>query len=518
MPDLLLDGDTLPLDALLTVASRGVRVGLSPAALPRLTAARALVDALASGSQATYGVNTGFGDLAEVRIDRDDLQRLQRNLILSHSAGIGQPLPLPEARALMLLRANVLAKGYSGIRPETLATLLAALAADLLPVVPERGSVGASGDLAPLAHLALMLIGEGDCFLSGERLPAAEGLRRSGLQPVVLEAKEGLALINGTQAICAVGGLALLRAERLCTLADVCGAASLEGLKGSVRPFGEALHTVRPHRGQGEVAAHLRALLAGSGINASHQDGCAKVQDPYSLRCMPQVHGAVRDGLRFARETLQIEINSATDNPLVFESEIVSGGNFHGQPVAQAVDLATIGMAQLAGISERRIEQLVNPHLSGLPPFLAPKSGLNSGYMMAQVTAAALVAESRLLAHPACADSIPTSANKEDFVSMGMTAALKARQVVDHLGHVLAIELLCACQALDLRAPLKSSAPIAGVLARVRQEIPPMWEDRVVADDIVTMKRLIDDGEIAAAAAGLAPMSASSAARPSSRP
>jgi histidine ammonia-lyase len=503
MHDILLTGDDLPLEALGRVARREARVALAPETLPRLRAARALVDKLAAADAPTYGINTGFGDLAETRIDRADLRKLQRNLILSHSAGVGAALPPEETRSLMLLRANVLAKGYSGVRLETLEALLAALAKDLLPVVPERGSVGASGDLAPLAHLAAMLIGEGECFFEGRRLSAREGLGLAGLPPISLEAKEGLALINGTQAICAVGGLALLRAEHLAIVADITGAASLEGLKGSHRPFGEPLHRVRPHRGQVEVAAHLRELVAGSAIHASHQASCDKVQDPYSLRCMPQVHGAARDGLQFCRATLAVEINSATDNPLVFTAqegapldEIVSGGNFHGQPVAQAMDFATIALTQLAGISERRIEQLVNPQLSGLPPFLAPKSGLHSGFMMAQVTAAALVAELRLLAHPACVESIPTSANKEDFVSMGMLAALKARQAAELLRTVLSIELLCACQALDLRSPLASSRPLTRVLARVRAEIPPMWEDRMIHDDILKAGALIDSGEI----------------------
>jgi len=508
MHDILLTGDDLPLEALDRVARREATVALAPKTLARLRAARALVDKLADADAPTYGINTGFGDLAETRIDRADLRKLQRNLILSHSAGVGAPLPAAETRGLMLLRANVLAKGYSGVRLETLEALLAALSKDLLPVVPERGSVGASGDLAPLAHLAAMLIGEGDCFFEGRRLSAREGLGLAGLHPIVLEPKEGLALINGTQAICAVGGLALLRAEHLAIVSDITGAATLEGLKGSHRPFGEALHRLRPHRGQLEVAAHLRELLAGSGINASHQAGCDKVQDPYSLRCMPQVHGAARDGLQFCRAALAVEINSATDNPLVFTAqdgaprdEIVSGGNFHGQPVAQAMDFATIAMAQLAGISERRIEQLVNPQLSGLPPFLAPKSGLHSGFMMAQVTAAALVAELRLLSHPACVESIPTSANKEDFVSMGMLAALKARQAAELLRTVLSVELLCACQALDLRSPLASSRPLTRVLARVRTEIPPMWEDRLVHDDILKACALIDSGEVVRASA-----------------
>jgi histidine ammonia-lyase len=499
---LALDGASLALADLDHVAAGEVQVTLAPPTRKRLVDARALVDRLAASSTPTYGVNTGFGTLAEVPIARADLEALQRNLILSHAAGVGTPLPASEARVLMLLRANVLAKGYSGIRPETLDLLLAALNAGVTPVVPERGSVGASGDLAPLAHLALMLIGEGDSIYEGKRVRSKDALKRAGLAPVVLQAKEGLALVNGTQAICSVGGLALARALRLAELADVCGAAALEGLLGSQRPFEARLHDIRPHAGQKAVAAHLRTLLAGSPLNASHQVDCTKVQDAYSLRCMPQVHGAARDALAFARATFETEINSATDNPLVFPetAEIISGGNFHGQPVAQAADLIAMAAAQLAAISERRVEQMVNPALSGLPPFLAPKSGLHSGFMIAQVTAAALVAEARLLAHPACVDSIPTSANREDHVSMGMGAALKARAAAETLRTVLAIELLVACQAIDLRAPLKPAAPIARVHAALRARVPPMWEDRELHVDIQAVCELVDGGSLLAAA------------------
>jgi histidine ammonia-lyase len=362
-PSLALDGSSLALEDLDRVAAGDTQVTLAPSTRERLVAARALVDRLAASPTPTYGVNTGFGTLAEVPIARADLEALQRNLILSHAAGVGTPLPASEARVLMLLRANVLAKGYSGIRPETLDLLLAALNAGVTPLVPERGSVGASGDLAPLAHLALTLIGEGEALFKGMRLRANEALRLNGLTPVVLQAKEGLALVNGTQAICAVGGLALARAMRLAELADICGAATVEGLLGSQRPFEAKLHDIRPHVGQRAVAAHLRALLTGSPLNASHQVDCKKVQDAYSLRCMPQVHGAARDALAFARATFETEINSATDNPLVFPeaNEIISGGNFHGQPVAQAADLIAIALAQLAAISERRVEQMVNP-------------------------------------------------------------------------------------------------------------------------------------------------------------
>ncbi|HUB07489.1 MAG TPA: histidine ammonia-lyase [Myxococcales bacterium] len=495
---LALDGNSLTLADLSRVAEATVAVTLADDARDKVQAARALVDRLAASPAPTYGINTGFGTLAEVAIAPADLAALQRNLILSHAAGVGEPLPLGETRALMALRANVLAKGYSGVRVETLQLLLAALNAGVTPVVPERGSVGASGDLAPLAHLALLLIGEGEAIVAGRRMPAREALRHAKLAPVVLQAKEGLALVNGTQAICAVGGLALQRAKRLSAVAHVAGAATVEGLLGSHRPFEARLHSLRPHAGQDLVAMELRGLLADSPLNASHQTTCTKVQDAYSLRCMPQVHGAAVDALAFAGETFATELNAATDNPLVFAetSEIVSGGNFHGQPVAQAADMIAIALAQLGAISERRIEQLVNPALSGLPPFLAPKSGLHSGFMIAQVTAAALVAELRLLAHPACIDSIPTSAGREDHVSMGMGAALKARTACERVRAILAIELLCACQALDLRKPLVPARKVAQVHAAVRARVPPMFEDRELHRDIAAVCALIDEGAI----------------------
>jgi histidine ammonia-lyase len=461
---IVLTGSDLTLEQVGAAARGGARIEIAPQARERVRAARQLVDRIAQGTTPTYGINTGFGTLAEVSIPRAELQKLQRNLILSHSAGTGAPLSAPEVRALMLLRANVLAGGFSGIRESTLELLVAMLERDVIPVVPEKGSVGASGDLAPLAHLALVLIGEGEAFAFGQRLPGREALRQAGLEPVVLEAKEGLALVNGTQAMEALGALALLEGERCARIADIACAMTVEGLLGSHKPFLAAIQRVRGHQGQARVAADLRALLAKSEINASHQDeSCEKVQDPYSLRCAPQVHGAARDALVFVRRTLEIEANAATDNPLVFTGavediapgSVVSGGNFHGQPVSQALDLLAIACTQLQTISERRVEQLVNPSLSGLPPFLAAQSGLNSGFMIAQVTAAALAAESKVLAHPACVDSIPSSAGREDHVSMGMTAALKARTVVENAKSGLAIELLVAAQALDLRKPLE---------------------------------------------------------------
>ncbi|HEY1904530.1 MAG TPA: histidine ammonia-lyase [Myxococcaceae bacterium] len=498
---LLLDGETLSLEEIRDVARGGVQVELAPEALTRVERARALVDRVAAGEAAAYGINTGFGTLAEVRIDRKDLRTLQRNLLLSHAAGVGTPLPEPEARALLLLRCNVLAKGYSGIRPRTLQLALDMLNRGIIPVVPERGSVGASGDLAPLAHLALVLIGEGEAFVGGQRLPGRAALARAGLEPVVLEAKEGLALVNGTQAMCAVGALALLRGEALAETADLAGAMTLEGLLGSHRPFIAPIQAVRPHPGQSTVAEHLRTLLRDSEIVESHA-GCSKVQDPYSLRCMPQVHGAARDGLSHARRVLSIEVNSATDNPLVFPGEdlIVSGGNFHGQPVSLALDVLAIACTQLSAISERRVEQLVNPALSGLPPFLAKNSGLNSGFMIAQVTSAALVAESRVLSHPASVDSIPSSAGREDHVSMGMTAALKARQVVEFTRSCLAVEVLVAAQALDFRKPLRAGRGVAAAHAAVRQVVPSMEEDREIHRDIEAVSALIDSGALLAAA------------------
>jgi len=498
---LLLDGETLSLEEIREVARGGVHVELAPEALARVERARALVDRVAAGEAAAYGINTGFGTLAEVRIDRKDLRTLQRNLLLSHAAGVGTALPISEARALLLLRCNVLAKGYSGIRPRTLQLALDMLNRGVIPVVPERGSVGASGDLAPLAHLALVLIGEGEAFVGNERLAGRAALGRAGLEPVVLEAKEGLALVNGTQAMCAVGALALLRGEALAEVADLAGAMTLEGLLGSHRPFIQPIQAVRPHPGQTAVAEHLRALLRDSEIVLSHAD-CSKVQDPYSLRCMPQVHGAARDGLSHARRVLSIEVNSATDNPLVFPGEdlIVSGGNFHGQPVSLALDVVAIACTQLSSISERRVEQLVNPALSGLPPFLAKNSGLNSGFMIAQVTSAALVAESRVLSHPASVDSIPSSAGREDHVSMGMTAALKARQVVEFTRSCLAVEVLVAAQALDFRKPLRAGRGVAAAHAAVRQVVPSMEEDREIHRDIEAVSALIDSGELLAAA------------------
>ena len=503
---LRLGDDPLTLVAISEVARGGRAVAIGSRAQAAMDRARRVVDQVVAGgdaSPAVYGVNTGFGALAEVRISAAEVTRLQQNLVRSHAAGVGTPLPRDVVRAMMLLRAAVLATGRSGARAVCCERLCELLNAGVHPVIPARGSVGASGDLAPLAHLALGMIGEGLAEYRGETLPAAEALRRAKLEPLVLEAKEGLTLLNGTQHMTAVGGLALHDAELTCSVADIAGALSLEALKGTARAFDARVVGARPHPVQIAVGAFLRELLAGSEIAESHKD-CGKVQDPYSLRCMPQVHGATRDMLGFARTVLEREAASSTDNPLVFidgpdGDEMISGGNFHGQPVAIALDAAAIAIAELANISERRIEQLVNPHLSsGLPPFLAPDSGLNSGFMIAQVSAAALVSENKVLAHPASVDSIPSSAGREDHVSMGATAALKPAMIHDHVRTVLAIELLCAAQGLDLRRPLRTTKPLEAVHAVIRAKVPAMMVDRPLAPDIVAVRALIDDGSLVA--------------------
>ncbi len=493
--------EPLTLEVLAQV-SRGARaVEVGAGARAAMARSRAVVDSVVAGgdaSPAVYGVNTGFGALAEVRISAAEVTRLQQNLVRSHSSGVGSSLPREAVRAMMLLRAAVLATGRSGARIVCCERLCELLNAGVHPEIPARGSVGASGDLAPLAHLALGMIGEGHAEYRGEVLPAAEALRRAELSPLVLEAKEGLTLLNGTQHMTAIGGLTVLDAEVTARVADIAGALSLEALKGTVRAFDERVIAARPHPGQIAVAKLLRELLAGSAIADSHKD-CGKVQDPYSLRCMPQVHGATRDMLAYTRNVLEVEAGSSTDNPLVFAdtNEMISGGNFHGQPVAIALDAAAIAVAELANISERRIEQLVNPHLSsGLPPFLAPDSGLNSGFMIAQVAAAALVSENKVLAHPASVDSIPSSAGREDHVSMGATAALKLATIHDHVRTVLAIELLCAAQGIDLRRPLTTTKPLEAVHAAIRAKVSPMMTDRPLAPDIQAVRALIDDGSL----------------------
>jgi histidine ammonia-lyase len=499
------DGHSLTLSQLAEVADGRAHVALSAEAVARIDAARSVVERHAHGDRPIYGINTGFGALAETTIPRDALKTLQLNLLRSHAAGVGEPLPPRAVRASMALRANVLAKGFSGVRRETVDQLLELLNRRVHPLVPSRGSVGASGDLAPLAHLALVLIGEGSATVGGDdrALSGSDALATAGLRPVALEAKEGLALINGTQPSTAVLALALIGGERLARAADIAVALSIDALRGSVHPFEARIHDPRPYAGQSQSAANVRLLLEGSAINKSHEF-CGRIQDAYSLRCAAQVHGAAREALRFIRDMVTIELNAATDNPMVFagDGEIVSGGNFHGAPMAIAADLLAIGAAQFANISERRSDRLVNPVLSELPAFLTPHSGLQSGYMMAQVTAAALASEVKTLAHPASTDSIPTSANREDHVSMSMGAALKAERAVSLATRVLAIEILCACQALDLLAPLQTSPRLQRAHQRVRSVVPALADDRPPAPDIEAIAAMIADGSLESSCGG----------------
>lgn len=502
-------GEPLDLSAIEAVARRERRVVLGERARAAMLCSRAAIDAIAAqGDRApsVYGVNTGFGALSETRIAEAEIVALQKNLVRSHAAGIGADLDEAEVRAMMLLRAQVCALGCSGVRLDPVELLLAMLDKNVVPRVLAQGSVGASGDLAPLAHLALVLIGEGEARFEGELLPGGEALARAGLTPITLAAKEGLALINGTQYMTALGALALCEAARLATVADIAGAMSLEALEGSKRPFDERLMALRPHPGQAAVAANLRALTTDSEIMTSHAH-CHKVQDPYSLRCMPQVHGATRDALTWATQVLTREANSVTDNPTVLLREdggadLVSGGNFHGQPVALALDLAAIAVAELANISERRVEQLVNPALSsGLPPFLAPQSGLHSGFMIAQVAAASLVSENKVLCHPASVDSIPSSAGKEDHVSMGSISARKLGWVVANVRRGLAVEIATAAQGIDYRRPLAPSLGVRAAHARLRAVVPELVEDRPLYKDIEAVAELISSGELARAVA-----------------
>ncbi|MCC7382621.1 MAG: histidine ammonia-lyase [Deltaproteobacteria bacterium] len=499
----VVDGRTLSVEDVAAVARGGATVELDPAAAERVRRARLLVERHAQGPQAVYGINTGFGFLKNVRISSADLGQLQLNLIRSHAVGVGPPLGVPETRALMLLRANAMATGRSGVRAETIEHLLTLLNARIHPVIPAKGSVGASGDLAPLAHLALAMIGEGWVWTArGEREPSGPVLARANLRPLQLGPKEGLCLVNGTQAMGALGCLALIDAEALAIAADIAGALTLEGRRGTVVAFDARIQNARGHPGQRTSAENLRRLLAESEIARSHAD-CEAVQDPYSLRCMPQVHGATRDVLTFVRNTLAIELNAGTDNPLVFAEEaegeaLLSGGNFHGQPLAFALDFLAIAVSELASISDRRVEQLIDPALSGLPPFLIERSGLNSGFMMAQVTAASLVNENRILSTPASVDSIPTSANQEDHVSMGMTSARKAAEVVTNTRTCLAIELLCAAQAIDL-VGLAPGRGAAAAHRAIRARVPKLEEDRVLYPDIEAVSGLIEGGALRAA-------------------
>jgi len=491
-----LDGESLSIGEVRRVAALGARVELADGTVEKMDVSRTLIERLAAGEEPIYAVNTGVGLLADVRIPREDLDRLQRNVIRSHAAGVGEPLAREVVRAMMLIRANVLAKGLSGIRPVVAQKLCELLNGGVTPVVPSQGSVGASGDLAPLAHMALVLIGEGEAEFEGVALDGCEALRRAGIEAIELHPKEGISLINGTQAMLAIGCLEAEAAGVLADTADVLCAMTVDAQRGTPRAFEERIHAARPHPGQVTSAARLRRLMEGSEIRESHA-ACRRVQDAYSLRCVPQVHGAVRDALAEARRVFSIELNSATDNPLVLGEEIFSGGNFHGEPLAFQLDFLAVALTALGGISERRIDRLVNPALNeNLPPFLAGHAGLESGLMMAQVTAASLVAENRVLAYPASTGSITTSGNKEDFVSMGMTSAVKLQRVMRNVRAVLAIEALTAARALDLLAPLRSSPPLEDARARIREVSAPLTGDRAYSRDIAALEKLIASGAL----------------------
>jgi histidine ammonia-lyase len=504
---LSIDGNSLTLEDIERVSVLHQKVQFAPQATEQLARSRAVIETMLAEKRVVYGVTTGFGKFKDVFIRPEDTEKLQRNFMFSHAVGVGPAFDQATVRAITLLRANALVKGFSGIRQEVVQRLLDLLNEQIHPVIPQQGSVGASGDLAPLAHLALVLIGEGQAEVAGEILSGAKALAARKLTPLTLQAKEGLALTNGTQAMSAIGSLVVLEAERLAKTADIIGAMSLEAQLGSERAFSELIHQVRPHPGQLASASNLRALLRDSQIILSHAD-CPMVQDAYSLRCMPQVHGASRQAFAHARSVLEIEINSATDNPLVFTDSVISGGNFHGQPLALVMDYVAIALAELGNISERRTERLVNPALSnGLPAFLTENGGLNSGFMMAQYTAAALVSENKSLSHPASVDSIPTSANQEDHVSMGTIACRKARAILVNLRKVMAIELLCAAQGLDLRSgynlpnneslrKLNAGAGVKAAHHAVREVIKHMGEDRELHLDMNKAEELIISGDI----------------------
>jgi len=506
----VLDGGPLTVADVVAVARHDARVALDATMAQRLARARAVVERVAVGDEAVYGVNTGFGELSRVRIPAHATAALQRNLILSHAAGVGEPLPREVVRAMLLLLAASLARGHSGVRPLVVEHLAALLNGGVTPVVPGKGSVGASGDLAPLAHIGLTLIGEGEATIGAQRLPARVALGRAGVAPLALAAKEGLAIINGTHLMAAAGALAIHDARVLIESAEVAAAMSLEALRGSDTPFDPRIHDARGQVGQIATAAHVRTLLRGSEIVPSHRTNDPRVQDPYSLRCIPQVIGAVRDTVAHCARVVEAELGAVTDNPLIFLSSetnedededeggaLLSGGNFHGQPVALALDILAIALAELAAFSERRAYLLLDdrePREARLPPFLVREPGLNSGYMIAQYVAASLVAENAVLATPAGLHSVPTSAGMEDFVSMGATAALKLRTIVDNVERIVAIELLCAAAGVDYRHPLRAGAGVEAALRRVRALVPPLEEDRSLHPDITALARAVHEG------------------------
>ncbi len=512
MDEYVIGAAPLTIDGLVAVAREGRRVALGDTARERLAAARAVVDRVVAEERVAYGVTTGFGQLATTHIPVAKVRELQQNLVRSHAVGVGPPLPRDVVRAAMLIRASTMSKGYSGVRAEVVELLVGMLNAGVVPFVPSRGSLGASGDLAPSAHVVLAMLGEGEVAgPEGEagaacagREPSGPALRAAGLAPLALEAKEGLALLNGTQFMAAIGALAVVDGESLLDSADLIGAMSIEGLRASVGPFQERIQLLRPIPGQLETAEHVRRATVGSEIMLSHLN-CDKVQDAYSIRCIPQVHGACRDAFRWLREVVDIEIESVTDNPIIFPDtgEIISAGNFHGEPLALALDLAAMSFAEIGSMSERRIFRMLSPFLSELPPYLTEDSGLNNGYMIAQYTAASLVAESKVLCHPASVDSIPSSGDQEDHVSMGMTAALKLGDVARNTQTILGIEALCAAQAIDLLAPLKPGVGTAQGHALVRQFAPTLERDRYLAPEIEAAAAAVREGGFARIAGGL---------------
>lgn len=497
MKEIQLGIDGMTLEALVAVAREGARVRLTKEAETRIVEARKLVEKWVEEGRKIYGITTGFGALSDVAISKEDTRRLQKNIILSHSAGVGDLLDEETVRAVIALRIKDLARGHSGIRLETVLCLQELLNREICPVIPEKGSVGASGDLAPLAHLSLVLLGLGGAFYQGQRMPGGEVLRRCGIQPLRLEAGEGVALVNGTQVMTAIGGLAVYDALRLSKIADIAAAMSLEVLMGTNVEFDPRIQEVKPHPGQIGAADNMRRISQNSEIISSHKD-CSRIQDAYTLRCSPQIHGASKDAIEYARKVVETEMNASTNNPLIFpeSEEFLLGGNFHGQPIALAMDFLSMGVSELGNIAERRIERLVNPQLSGLPAFLVPDGGINSGFMIAQYTAAALVSENKVLSHPACVDSIPTSANKEDHVSMGTISARKCRDVVRNSEHVIAIELLCGAQAMDLFTNMKPGEGTRVAYRIIRDAVQPLEKDRVLSEDIETTVKLVRDGTI----------------------
>ena len=499
-----IDGGPLSFQDVVDAAHGGIEVHLSESVPGRMAPARAVVEEAVAEGRTVYGITTGFGALANTRIDPGEAETLQVRLLRSHAAGVGDPLPPPIVRAMLLLRARTLSQGHSGVRPVVVEQILELLNRDLLPVVPGQGSVGASGDLAPFAHLALPLIGEGELMVDGDRRPSAEALAGAGIKPLVLRAKEGLSLLNGTEGMLSYGVISLHRARRLVAAADLACAMSVGALMGSARPFRADIHALRPHPGQVESAEIIADLIKGSAIEASHHDDFMHaVQDAYSLRCAPQVHGATRDALTYAASAFEVELGSVVDNPIVLADshEVISAGNFHGQPLALAMDMMAIAVTELGSISERRTDRLLDPgHSSGLPAFLSPQPGINSGYMLSQYTAASLVAENRVLSHPASVESIPTSGSQEDHVSMGWGAARKLWDVLMNTRRVLAIEILCAAQGLEYRKPLLPSPRVQAVVEHIRQTVPVLADDRVIAGEIEDVAGMVATGELLKAA------------------